>query len=77
MVNKIEYKYTKIEIITLFMLIMLTVMAYVIVSGSYIHNNLLEGITNILLIMIFGILLTMNISIMKILSYLRKKVKRG
>ncbi len=76
MTKKVEYTYTKIEIISLFMLIMLTVMAYIVVSGAYKYNSFMQSITNVLLIMIFGILLTMNVSLIKISRYLSNRKSR-
>ena len=67
-----QISYTKIEIITLFMLIILTVASFLIFSGAIRYNNFMLALNNVLLIMIFGILLTINMMLIKIRDLLYK-----
>ena len=64
---------TVLEILVLFIMILLTIMAYLIFSNALNLNSYSMAISNVLLIMIFGALLSTNIILLRIKIFLNRK----
>ncbi len=68
-------KNTKMEIITIFILIMLTISVFLIYSGAMLKGDYMNTLNNILLLMIFGALLTTNMLLIKLKETIEHKHK--